>query len=157
LKMMVQQDLIGYGSLFSENIWSVSATAIEDSVTCVLEKYSLGRIVKGNADLAYKLIMVLTQELKFLNDRIISLTQKHVRGRLVESLLILRDTYGYEEDGKTIQISLSRDDIAHLSNMTTSNAIRTLSSLASEGFIEIKGKKIAILDSTNLEIISEQG
>jgi CRP-like cAMP-binding protein len=70
---------------------------------------------------------------------------------------MLRDTYGYEEDGKTINVSLSREDIAHLSNMTTSNAIRTLSGLASEGDIEIKGKKIRILNTTNLEYISELG
>jgi CRP/FNR family transcriptional regulator, polysaccharide utilization system transcription regulator len=157
LKMVAQQGFIGYHSVFSEDNWSVSATAIEDSIMCVLEKHSLGRILKKNADLACKLIRVLAEELKFLNDRIISLTQKHVRGRLVESLLLLRDTYGYEEDGKTIQISLSRDDIAHFSNMTTSNAIRTLSNLSSEGIIEIKGKKITILDSIALESISEQG
>ena len=41
--------------------------------------------------------------------------------------------------------------------MTTSNAIRTLSNLASEGIIEIKGRKISILENTNLEHISELG
>ena len=52
--------------------------------------------------------------------------------------------------------SLSRNDIAHLSNMTTSNAIRTLSNLAAEGNIKIKGRKITILNIDNLERISEQ-
>jgi CRP-like cAMP-binding protein len=36
LKMVKQQGLIGYRALFSENIWSVSAAAIEDSAFCVL-------------------------------------------------------------------------------------------------------------------------
>jgi CRP-like cAMP-binding protein len=52
---------------------------------------------------------------------------------------------------------LSREDIASLSNMTTSNAIRTLSNLASEGVIGIQGKKIRILESVNLEHICELG
>ena len=157
LKMVRQQGFIGYRALFSDNNWSVSAAAIEDSAICVLEKNTLVKILKKNADLALKFIKVIAEELGFSNNRTVSLTQKHIRGRLAESLLVLRDTYGYEADGKTIRVSLLREDMASLSNMTTSNAIRTLSNLASEGNIEIKGRKISILDSTNLEHISELG
>jgi CRP-like cAMP-binding protein len=157
LKMVRQQGFIGYRAMFSDNTWSVSAAAIENSAICVFEKNYLVNILKKNAALALKFIKVITEELWFSNDRIVSLTQKHVRGRLSESLLMLRDTYGYEADGKTISISLSREDIANLSNMTTSNAIRTLSNLASEGTIEIKRSKISILDNSCLEHISEVG
>ena len=69
----------------------------------------------------------------------------------------MRDTYGYEEGSNTIRVLLSREDIAGLSNMTTSNAIRTISNLAAEGIIEIKGKKITIINVSNLEHISELG
>ncbi|MFA5819295.1 MAG: Crp/Fnr family transcriptional regulator [Bacteroidales bacterium] len=157
LKMVRQQGLIGYRVLFSDNTWSVSAAAIEDSVICLLEKNSLVKILKKNADLALKFIKVIAEELGVSNNRTVSLTQKHIRGRLAESLLVLRDTYGYEADGKTIRVSLSREDIANLSNMTTSNAIRTLSSLATEGIIGIEGRKISILDNINLEHICELG
>ena len=157
LKMVRQQDIIGYRTLYSDNIWSVSAVAVEDSAICIFDKDSLVKIIKRNADLGMKLIKIITEELWFSNNRIVSLTQKHIRGRLAESLLILRDTYGYEADGKTIRVSLSREDIASLSNMTTSNGIRTLSNLASEGIIEIEGRKIRIIESTNLEHISELG
>jgi CRP-like cAMP-binding protein len=157
LKMVRQQGFIGYRALFSENIWSVSASAIEDSVICIFEKNSLVNLLKKNGNLGLKFLRLVSDELGYSDNRTVSLTQKHVRGRLAESLLVLRDTYGYEADGKTIGVSLSREDIAHLSNMTTSNAIRTLSNLDSEGNIEIKGRKIRILDTVNLEHISELG
>jgi CRP/FNR family transcriptional regulator, polysaccharide utilization system transcription regulator len=157
LRMVRQQGFIGYKTLFSDNPWSVSAIAIEDSAICTFGKNSLIRILKKNPDLALKFIKVIADELWVANNRIVSLTQKHIRGRLAESLLILRDTYGFEVDGKTIRVSMSREDIANLSNMTTSNAIRTLSNLASEGIIEIAGRKISILDSNSLEHISELG
>jgi CRP/FNR family transcriptional regulator, polysaccharide utilization system transcription regulator len=157
LKMVRQQGLIGYRVLFSDNTWSFSAAAIEDSVICVLEKNSLVKILKKNADLALKFIKVIAEELGVSNNRTVSLSQKHIRGRLAESLLILRDTYGYDADGKTIHVSLSREDIANLSNMTTSNAIRTLSNLVTEGIIGIEGRKISILDNINLEHICELG
>jgi len=155
IKMMRQQGFIGYKALFSDNPWSVSATAIEDSAICIFEKNTFVKTLKKNPDLALKLIKVIADELAYSNNRTVSLTQKHIRGRLAESLLLLRDTYGYEADGKAIRISLSREDIANLSNMTTSNAIRTLSNLASEGIIEITGRRISILNNTILEHISE--
>jgi CRP-like cAMP-binding protein len=126
-------------------------------VICVFEKSSFVKILKKNADLALRFFRLLSEELAYSNNRTVSLTQKHIRGRIAESLLIMRDTYGYEEDSSTIRVSLSREDIAGLSNMTTSNAIRTLSNLAAEGNIAIKGKKITILNDTNLKHFSELG
>jgi CRP-like cAMP-binding protein len=157
LKLVKPHGFIGYKSLFSEHSWSVSAQAIEDSVICIFEKSSLTKILKKNADLAMRFIKMLSEELAYSNNRTVSLTQKHIRGRLAESLLIMRDTYGYYEDSSTLSVLLSREDIAGLSNMTTSNAIRTLSTLAAEGNIAIKGKRITILNATNLEHISELG
>jgi cAMP-binding proteins - catabolite gene activator and regulatory subunit of cAMP-dependent protein kinases len=157
LRMVRQLGFIGYKALFSDNPWPVSAIAIEDSAICIFEKNSFVRILKKNPDLTMKFIKVIADELVSSNNRTVSLTQKHIRGRLAESLLILRDTYGYDADGKTIRISMSREDIANLSNMTTSNAIRTLSNLATEGIIELTGRRIRILDSNYLEHISELG
>jgi CRP-like cAMP-binding protein len=157
LKLVRQQGFIGYKALFSDIPWSVSAIAIEDSAICIFEKNSFIMILKKNPDFSIKLLKVIADELGFSNNRTVSLTQKHIRGRLAESILILRDIYGYEADGKTVRVSLSREDIANLSNMTTSNAIRTLSNLAAEGIIEITGRMISILDSTQLERISELG
>jgi len=157
LKMVRQYGFIGYRALYSDNVWSASAVAIEDSVICVFERSSMVKIIKKNPDLAMKLIKIISEELWLSNNRTVSLTQKHIRGRLAESLLVMRDTYGCEPDGKTIRVLLSREDIASLSNMTTSNGIRTLSNLASEGIIEIEGRKIRIMDSTKLEHISNLG
>lgn len=157
VKMVRQNGFIGYKALFADHPWPVSSTAIEDSTICLLEKSSLVKILKKNADLALKFIKLLSEELVISNNRTVSLSQKHIRGRVAESLILLRDTYGYEEDGNTVRIALSREDIANLSNMTTSNAIRTLSIMASEGIIGIKGRKISLLDPLLLEHISEMG
>jgi len=157
IKMLRHQGFIGYKTLFSDIPWSVSAKAIEDSAACIFEKNALVKILKKNSELSLRFMKVIADELWVSNNRTVSLTQKHIRGRLAESLLILRDTYGYEADGITLRILMSREDIANLSNMTTSNAIRTLSTLATEKIIEIKGRRISILDDTQLEHISELG
>jgi CRP-like cAMP-binding protein len=131
--------------------------ALEDSVVCILEKDALISILKTNAELTLRLMKKMADELGISNMRTVSLTQKHIRGRLAESLLLLVDTYGLEEDGKTIRAYLSREDLANLSNMTTSNAIRTLSTFASESLISLDGRKISIIDMKKLERVSDMG
>lgn len=148
---------IGYRALFAEEHHTASAVAIEDSVVCIIDKDNLYKLLRSNPDLSLSILKSFATELGFSNNRTVTLTQKHIRGRLAESLIFLKDTYGYEEDGQTIKIYLSREDVANLSNMTTSNAIRTLSTFAQEGVIAIDGRKIKITDLPKLERISELG
>ncbi len=99
----------------------------------------------------------MSKDLAISESRTVNLTQKHIRGRLAESLLTLRQTYGLDEDGATIAMYMAREDLANMSNMTTSNAIRTLSQFAGEGLIAIDGRKIKILDEEELMRISRLG
>ena len=157
LRMVRPAGLLGYRSLFAGMNYSASAIALEDSTICIIEKDTFLNLVKESPELSLRIIRMISVELGFSNNRTVSLTQKHIRGRLAESLLVLRDTYGFETDGMTIRAYLSREDIANLSNMTTSNAIRTLSTFASEEVISIEGRKIKILDTSKLERISTLG
>ena len=52
---------------------------------------------------------------------------------------------------------MAREDIANLSNMTTSNAIRTLSTFVAENLISLDGRKIKIIDEEQLRKISKIG
>lgn len=148
---------IGYRALFAQETHKATAVAIEDSVICIINKEVLYTTMRENSELPIKIIQSFATELGLTNNRTVTLTQKHIRGRLAESLIFLKDVYGLEKDGKTIKVYLSREDIANLSSMTTSNAIRTLSNFAHEGVISLEGKKIKILDFSKLENISEIG
>lgn len=148
---------IGYRALFASEYYMATAVAIEDSTICIIEKEALFTVLRTNSELSLNIIRAFAAELGLSNTRTVTLTQKHIRGRLAESLIFLKDTYGLEEDGKTIKVYLSREDIANLSNMTTSNAIRTLSNFASEDVIALDGRKIQIKDLDKLEKISELG
>lgn len=157
VRMSKPVGFIGYRALFAEENYMASAVALEDSTICVIDRENLLNILKKNPDLSFSVIKAMARELGFSNNRTVTLTQKHIRGRLAESLLFLKDTYGLENDGMTLKIYLSREDIANLSNMTTSNAIRTLSSFAGEKVISLEGRKIKILELPALERISELG
>lgn len=114
-------------------------------------------LIQENAELAMFFIRQLSIDLGISDERTVSLTQKHIRGRLAESLLFLKDTYGVEEDQCTLSIYLSREDLANLSDITTSNAIRTLSNFAAEKLIIIDGRKIKLIEEDKLKKISKIG
>jgi CRP-like cAMP-binding protein len=148
---------IGYRALLADEKHIASAEALEDCVVGEIESSCLVKILQSNALLCYHILRSIASELGFSNSRTVTLTQKHIRGRLAESLVFLRDTYGLEDDNQTIKVYLSREDLANLSNMTTSNAIRTLSAFSDEGVLELDGRRIKILDSHKLERISDLG
>ena len=157
IRMTKPLGMIGYRALLAGEIHIASAVTLEDSAVAYVSTELLHSRLLTNPDFAGKIIRKLAKELGFSNSRTVTLTQKHIRGRLAESILLLKDKYGFENDGATLKVYMSREDIANLSNMTTSNAIRTLSTFAGEKVIAIDGRKIRILDVHRLERISKLG
>ncbi len=157
IRMAKPLGIIGHRALFSDEKHIASAVTLEESLICSVSSDYIFNYALKNSDFSYKIIVNLAKELGFSNARIVTLTQKHIRGRLAESLLLLKEKYSFENDGVTLRVYLSREDIANLSNMTTSNAIRTLSTFAIEKVIAIDGRKIKILDAARLERISKLG
>jgi CRP/FNR family transcriptional regulator, polysaccharide utilization system transcription regulator len=157
LRMAKPLGMIGYRALFAEEAHIASAVTIEESMVCTVTTEFIMDHALRNQQFSKYIIVKLARELGFANLRTVTLTQKHIRGRLAESLLLLKDKYGFEHDGVTLKVYMSREDIANLSNMTTSNAIRTLSTFANEKVIAIDGRKIKILDAHRLDRVSKLG
>lgn len=157
MRVIKPVEYFAYRAYFAEESFVTAAAAFEASIVCAIPMDIITRLVAENNRLAMFFIKRLSIDLGLSDERTVNLTQKHIRGRLAESLLFLKETYGLEEDGATISIFLSREDLANLSNMTTSNAIRTLSNFASERLIAIDGRKIKIMDEEGLKKISRIG
>ena len=157
IRMIKPVEYFGYRAYFSGADYITAAAAFEPSVICLIPMTTITQLIMQNNALAMFFIKQLSFDLGVADERTVSLTQKHIRGRLAESLIFLKESYGVEEDGSTLSIYLSREDLANLSNMTTSNAIRTLSQFASEKLIAIDGRKIKLIDEETLRKISKIG
>lgn len=157
VRMIKPVEYFGFRAFFANETYVNAAAAVESSVVCLIPLSLIDELVKENIRLACFFIRNLSASLGVADRRTVNLTQKHIRGRLAESLLFLKESYGLEEDNSTLSIYLSREDLANLSNMTTSNAIRTLSQFASEKLIAIDGRKIKIIDEEKLKKISKIG
>lgn len=157
IRMIEQMGIFAYRAAFVNENYKTSASAFEASTVCMIPIAVMRSLIKGNNELALFFIRQLSQKLGEADALAVNLTQKHMRGRLAESLIVLKNKYGYEDDGSTLGIYLSREELANMSNMTTSNAIRILSSLASENLIITDGRKIKVIDEQGLLRISENG
>lgn len=157
IRVIEQMGIFSYRAAFVNENYKTSASAFEASTVCMIPINVIRSIIEENNELAVFFIRQLCKMLGEADALTVNLTQKHMRGRLAESLIILKNKYGYEDDGSTLSIYLSREELANMSNMTTSNAIRILSSLASENIIITDGRKIKIIDEHRLCLISENG
>ena len=139
----------GYRAYFAREPYVSSSAAFEPSVLGIVPMKIVEEIIRKNNDLALFFIHELSRNLGGADTKIINLTQKHIRGRLAESLLLLADNYGYESDGSTLKIYMSREDLANLSNMTTS--------FVTEKLILVDGRRIRVVNEPQLRKISKFG
>ncbi len=157
LRLIRPVQYFGYRAYFAEQPYISSATAIEPSMIGAVPLSLVRQLIQNNINLAWFFIKELSHNLGGSDTRIVNLTQKHIRGRLAEAIIVLLENYGYEEDNSTLKIYMAREDLANLSNMTTSNAIRTLSTFVNEKILVVDGRRIKIVNEPMLRKISKFG
>ncbi len=157
IRMLKPGENFSYRAMIANELYNTTVAAFESSTVYLIKKDIFISILRHNNALCFRFLEELATDLGASDARTVSLTQKHIRGRLAEALLILKKNYGLEADEATINIYLSREDLANLSNMTTSNAIRTLSQFVNEHLIAMDGRKLKIIDEERLVKISRLG
>lgn len=141
-------------SIFSEEKYLYSVSALEDSVVCVINLDLIKELFQKNGAFAAGLLTKISR----INDKIISQTldirQKNLAGRVAFVLIYFtKEIY----HSKVFDLPVSRKEIADYIGMSTANVIRTMSDFKKEGLIGIYGKTIEIMDLDKLEVISKRG
>lgn len=141
-------------SIFSEEKYQYTVSALEDSVVCILNLDLIKDLFKKNGTFAADLLNKISK----INDKIINQTldirQKNLVGRVAFVLIYFsKEIY----KSKIFDLPVSRKEIADYIGMSTANVIRTMSDFKKEGLIGIYGKTIEIFDLEKLEIISKRG
>lgn len=157
IRMLKPGEHFGYRAIIANETYNTNVSAFEASTVFMLKAEIFIAVLRNNNAFCFRFLEEIASDLGASDARTVNLTQKHIRGRLAEALLLLKKNYGVEEDGVTINIYLSREDLANISNMTTSNAIRTLSNFVNEHVIAIDGRILKIIDEEKLRKISKMG
>ena len=150
IRLVKPGDPLGYRSLLSGDTYNASAIALENCGVCFIPKELFLGILQKDSSLSMEMMKLLSDDLKKAEMQITHLAQKPVRERVAEAILFIKETYGFEADGKTINASFSREDIANIVGTATETAIRLLSEFNKDQIIQLNGKKIMILDTAKL-------
>lgn len=143
LRIFTPGQFFGYRAYFANEAYTSQAVAMEDSQIVLFPVNIMSELVDGNKSVMHYFLRELAKGLGMSDDRVVSMVQKHLRGRLAETLLFIARSFGTDKDG-WIKGHIKRSDLANLANMTTSNAIRTLAQFRKENIIDTSGKRIRI-------------
>ncbi len=137
-------DAIGYASLITAEPYSLSAVAVDPSAVCFVPAELIWKFVKDNPEFTLRIMQNMSHELKSTERRVVELAQKSVRERVAEALLVLKETFGTEADGETINTPLSRVEIANIVGTAPESLIRMLAELRMDKIIETSGRSIRL-------------
>jgi CRP-like cAMP-binding protein len=154
VKLVKSGELLGQRSMISDEPANLSAVALEDMEVCFIPKSEIMGFFNKNNEFSMNVMKTICGDLKEADDHMVSMAQKSVKERLAETLIYLEDTFGKNEDG-TLHIQLSREELAGMIGTATESCIRLLSELNKNGFIDLIGKKIAIIDRHKLKRMAE--
>lgn len=142
-------DLIAFRSIISDELACTTAEVIQEASLCYIPGDTLTGLIKANPDFAMDLMKLTCRELGESNKFLTDIAQKTVRERLAEILLLLMDTFELDEDN-TLQISLTREELANMAGTATESVIRLLSEFKADRLIELNGRKIKLLNIPQL-------
>jgi CRP/FNR family transcriptional regulator len=143
-------DVMGYRAVLGGDKYSASAVALENSNICFIPTKTFVSMVEKDPKLAFKIIHLFSNELKIAERGITDIAQKSVKERLAQGLLLLKESYGLENDNTTLNITMTREDIASIVGTARETVIRLLFELERESILALEGKKIKILDQPKL-------
>ncbi len=154
VRIVKEGDIFGYRSLLNGEAYDDFAAPLAEARICFIPRDIFLDLISRTPQMCLNVLSMLSGDLKAAEGLIVELAQKPVRERLAEALLLLRHTFGTEEDGVTLDMKMTREELASIVGTATESAIRGLSELKSEGLIDLKRQKILVLDAQKLAQIA---
>ena len=142
-------DILGHLGLEGDNIYPVSATALETAIVCYIPMDFFESSLKINTGFAIKLMRFFARELQNSEKRMRNLVHMPVKGRVAQAIITLYNQFGINAEG-FIDIELSKQDLASFSGAAYESLFRTINDLVAENIIAVSGKRITIKNEDRL-------
>jgi len=154
LKIVKQNDIAGGPGFYTNYRNYFSLVAIEETEACFIDVDIFKNFVETNPGFASALIAFLNTGFIKMYDKLRAFANKHMNGRLADTLLYLSNEIYCDTEFTT---TLRRLDLANMSSMTKESVIRTLKNFREGGIIDFKKDSFKILRKDILVDISMKG
>jgi len=158
VEMAYPGEIFGEEAVFDGQPYPMTAQALEDVELLSISRGDFFSFLRDNPDLALEIITELGTRLREAQNTIRALAMERVEWRIARVLLMLSRKAGVKEaDGVSIDLPLTRQDIADMAATTVETTIRVLSNLKKLGLVETEKGKIILRDRAKLEEMVSEG
>jgi CheY-like chemotaxis protein/CRP-like cAMP-binding protein len=145
-----EDDLFGYTS-FTQNVpYRETATALEDLEMVGVSKTELKDVLDNNHKVTLEVIQLLTDDLTGAKDQLLQMAYSSVKKKTATTILRFAEKINSKPEDP---IKISRNDLASVAGIATETFIRTLSDFKRQGFIEMEGRNIKVINLQKLQDI----
>ncbi len=144
-------ELLGHRSVFANEPYQASATAITDAKVCFIETSKILGLIQENPAVAMRILGVISRDLGASEKKLADFSHKNVRERVAVLLIYLASHFGEKTDkGCRIDLKLTRDEMASIVGTATETLIRFLSEFKEDHIILQEKKLIYIINPEKL-------
>ena len=155
LRVCSEGQMLGNVGVFDGDGYLASAQAVEATETFCLSRSDCLDWIGRCPTLAYAVIADLGRRLRGATDLICSLAVDRAEQRIARALLSLAANSGqFSDDGVTIEMPLTRQDVADMTGTTVETAIRTMSKFRQQGLIRAQRRRVVLADLERLQSIA---
>lgn len=134
--------------VFSGDRFPANAAALEDCQALLFPRSAFLDLLTEEPSLAMNMLAFLSKRLLRFTRLVEELSLKEVPARLASYLLYLRD----RADGRTeVELDIPKNVLSALLGSVPETVSRVLNRMASEGLIQMEGRRIRILDVKDME------
>jgi CRP/FNR family transcriptional regulator len=154
LSLIGPGEMIGSPGMFTDDMHHFSVVAVEDTMTCYIERQVVEEIIRSNNLFAVEMLKRSNMRDIAHFTKFRTLTQKQMPGRVAEVLMYLvKNIYR----SNPCILTITRQDIADMASVTKEGTIRVLKDFKDAGFITLNGNELNILSEKALLSVSEIG
>ena len=147
-------NIIGLSSLYGDNTFNYSVSAIETSNLCLIEINIIRELVRKNGDFAVAVVTRLSKNNLLAYEILYSITHKQLNGKMASALIYLAiEVYNSTE----FKLSLTRKELAEFTGMSVMSVVRTIKEFKKSGIISDENNHIKILNMNMLQNIKNYG
>jgi CRP/FNR family transcriptional regulator len=141
----------GEVAVFAGGQFPAYAEALEISETLFFPRKKIVELLTKDPSMAMNMLAMLSKRLKYFTQLVENLSLKEVPQRLAAYLLVLATI---KDKRDTVELDIAKGQLASLLGTIPETLSRILNKMTIQGYIEVEGRQIKLLDRQSLENIS---
>jgi CRP/FNR family transcriptional regulator len=146
--------LLGGPGIYVDNTYHYTVKALSNVRVCLVDSTEFKNAIRSNGVFADYFITEFSRRAIITYQKAVSLTQKHMNGRMAEALIFFGDEI---YNSPNYEMPLSRQELAEYTNMTKESACRILKKMKDDHLIDYNNNHFQLLDRHRLHDTAQHG